>query len=58
MKFDVKKFTEHAIRVLKLTKKPKKQEFLMVAKITGIGILIIGLIGYIMRTIGILVGFI
>ena len=33
------------VRVLKLTRKPKKEEFIMVAKVTGIGIIVIGLIG-------------
>jgi len=33
------------LRVLKLTRKPKKDEFLMVAKVTGIGIIAIGVLG-------------
>ncbi len=36
-----------AKRVLLVTKKPNKQEFLTIVKVTGIGILIIGLIGFI-----------
>ncbi len=38
-------------RVLKLSKKPKKSEFTMIAKITGIGIIIIGVVGFIIRLI-------
>lgn len=34
-------------RVIKLTKKPSKEEFLMIAKVTSVGILIIGLVGFI-----------
>jgi len=35
------------MRVLKLTKKPKKQEFTLVAKITGLGMVILGLLGFV-----------
>jgi protein transport protein SEC61 subunit gamma-like protein len=35
------------IRVLKLTKKPSREEFLTIAKVAGIGILSIGAIGFI-----------
>ncbi len=35
------------LRVLKLTKKPSREEFLMISKIAAIGILIIGTIGFI-----------
>lgn len=33
-------------RVLKITRKPDREEFTMSAKVTGIGILIIGTIGF------------
>lgn len=35
------------LRVLKLTKKPSREEFLTIAKVAGIGILVIGAIGFI-----------
>jgi protein transport protein SEC61 subunit gamma-like protein len=35
------------IRVLKLTKKPSREEFLTIAKVAGIGILTVGAIGFI-----------
>ena len=35
------------LRVLKLTKKPSREEFLTIAKVAGIGILAIGAIGFI-----------
>ena len=35
------------IRVLKLTKKPSREEFLTIAKVAGIGILAVGAIGFI-----------
>ncbi|MBW6517592.1 MAG: protein translocase SEC61 complex subunit gamma [ANME-2 cluster archaeon] len=34
-------------RILKLTRKPTREEFTMIAKVSGAGILIIGLIGFI-----------
>ncbi|MDY6777343.1 MAG: protein translocase SEC61 complex subunit gamma [Candidatus Nanohaloarchaea archaeon] len=39
-------------RVLKITKKPDREEFMMSAKVTGLGILLIGLIGFIIYLIG------
>ncbi len=33
-------------RVLKLARKPNKDEFTMIAKVAGAGILLIGLIGF------------
>ncbi|WP_394346227.1 protein translocase SEC61 complex subunit gamma [Methanolobus halotolerans] len=33
-------------RVLKLTKKPSREEFQMIAKVAGIGILAIGFVGF------------
>jgi protein transport protein SEC61 subunit gamma-like protein len=38
-------------RVIKLSRKPRKHEFVMVAKVTGIGIIVIGLIGFVIRMI-------
>lgn len=34
------------LRVLKLTKKPSREEFLMIAKVAGIGILVAGIVGF------------
>ncbi|MDF1557028.1 MAG: protein translocase SEC61 complex subunit gamma [ANME-2 cluster archaeon] len=34
-------------RILKLTRKPTREEFLMIAKVAGAGILIIGFVGFI-----------
>ena len=49
MKF--KSFIKECRRVLKVTKKPSQEEFKMIVKITGLGIIVIGLIGFII-TIG------
>jgi protein transport protein SEC61 subunit gamma-like protein len=35
------------LRVLKLTRKPTREEYTLIAKVAGAGILLIGLIGYI-----------
>ena len=38
-------------RVIKLSKKPKKNEFVMIAKVTGLGMIIIGVVGFVIRMI-------
>ncbi len=35
-------------RVLKITRKPDREEFTMSAKVTGVGILIVGTIGFLL----------
>ena len=39
-------FLKNCWRVLKITRKPSKEEYLLAVKITGIGIIVIGLIGF------------
>ncbi|WP_394295780.1 protein translocase SEC61 complex subunit gamma [Methanococcoides burtonii] len=34
------------LRVLKLSKKPSREEFLMISKVAGAGILVIGFVGF------------
>lgn len=36
---------------MRLSKKPTKDEFFVIAKITGLGILLIGLLGYVIESI-------
>ena len=43
----IKRFINEAIRVLRVTKKPNKDEYLTIVKVTGLGMLIIGAIGFI-----------
>ncbi|MBI5681464.1 MAG: protein translocase SEC61 complex subunit gamma [Methanobacterium sp.] len=50
------KFIRQCRRVLHVSKKPDREEFLNVAKITGIGIIIIGVIGFIISLIAQLIG--
>lgn len=47
----LKEFINECSRVLKVTKKPSKEEFSVIVKISGIGILVIGLIGFILEMI-------
>ena len=46
-----KSFVIESKRVFKLTKKPSKQEFLVISKVSAIGMLIIGFIGFIINMI-------
>ncbi|MBU0457335.1 MAG: protein translocase SEC61 complex subunit gamma [Nanoarchaeota archaeon] len=43
----VKRFIKETYRVLRITKKPSKNEFKSIVKVTGLGIAIIGAIGFI-----------
>ncbi|MEK6969418.1 MAG: protein translocase SEC61 complex subunit gamma [Nanoarchaeota archaeon] len=43
----VKRFIKETIRVLRITKKPNKEEYKSIVKVTGLGICIIGAIGFI-----------
>nr|WP_206203356.1 protein translocase SEC61 complex subunit gamma [Thermococcus sp. GR4] len=51
----LKNFFAELRRVLLVTKKPGWKEFKMAAKITGIGMILIGLIGLVIRMIGYLI---
>lgn len=46
-----KSFIIECKRVFKLTKKPSKEEFKIISKVSAIGILLIGLIGFIINMI-------
>lgn len=47
LKGRLKAFIKESGRVLRITKKPSKDEFLTILKVTAIGTVIIGLIGFI-----------
>ena len=51
----LKSFVGESRRVLMVTKKPGMKEFKMAAKITGIGMILIGLIGLVIRLFGYLI---
>ncbi|MCB9361945.1 protein translocase SEC61 complex subunit gamma [Candidatus Woesearchaeota archaeon] len=43
----IQHFFKEYYRVLRLTKKPTKNEYKSIVKVSGIGILVIGMIGFI-----------
>ena len=43
------------VRILKISRKPNKEEFMKVAKITAVGMLIVGVIGFLIQSINMLV---
>jgi protein transport protein SEC61 subunit gamma and related proteins len=43
----VKRFIKETVRVLRITKKPGRAEYTSIVKVTGLGIAIIGAIGFI-----------
>ena len=53
-KYKIKSFIGECLRVLKITKKPDAIEFKTIVKVSGLGILIIGLIGFVVQMIKLL----
>jgi len=49
--FNLKSFTSQCLRVWKLLKKPSKTEFTTVAKVSALGLGLIGLVGFIISII-------
>ncbi len=45
----VKEFVLESRRVLRITRKPDSEELKTIVKVSGIGILIIGLVGFLMQ---------
>ncbi len=43
----IKRFLKETNRVLRITKKPNKEEFKTAVKVTGLGAAVIGVIGFI-----------
>ena len=50
------KFIKDSKRVLKVSRKPDAKEYRDLAKITGIGVVIIGVIGFVIVLLGSLIG--
>tara|TARA_Y100000310_G_scaffold342056_1_gene443543 strand:+ start:534 stop:704 length:171 start_codon:yes stop_codon:yes gene_type:complete len=53
--FNIKSFFSQSVRVWKLLKKPSKTEFTTIAKVSALGLGVIGLLGFI---ISIIMGFV
>ncbi len=51
----IKSFLIECKRVLKITKKPSQDEFKTIVKMSGLGILLIGVIGFIIQIIAALI---
>lgn len=51
-KESVASFIKQCQRVLKVSRKPGREEYVNVAKVTGLGIIIIGVIGFVISIIG------
>lgn len=47
----LKSFIKESLRILKITKKPNREEFKVIVKISGIGILLIGFIGFVITIV-------
>jgi len=47
----LKSFYKECVRVFRITKKPTKEEFIAIVKVAGLGILVIGFIGFIVHII-------
>jgi protein transport protein SEC61 subunit gamma-like protein len=43
----MRKFLQNCRRTLQVAKRPDKSEYLQVAKITGLGILLVGFVGFV-----------
>ena len=52
--YKIKSFISECIRVLKVTKKPDAVEFKTIVKVSGLGILIIGLLGFVVQMLKLL----
>ena len=50
------KFIKDSKRVLKVSRKPDRKEYMELAKVTAIGVAIIGVIGFIIVLLGSLIG--
>ncbi len=61
MKFNkesIVQFMKMNQRVLRVAKRPDREEFINVAKITGLGIIVIGVVGFVISLIAQLLGYI
>jgi protein translocase SEC61 complex gamma subunit len=53
---NIKLLLENYWRVLRLTKKPSMSDYTFIAKICAIGMLIVGVIGFAMYLVAVLIG--
>jgi protein transport protein SEC61 subunit gamma-like protein len=53
-KTKAKSFIIQCVRVLKVTKKPDKEEYRTLVKVSGLGIAVIGMLGFLLHVIKVL----
>ena len=53
---DIDKFIKDSKRVLKVARKPDKTEYFELAKISALGVLVVGAIGFVIVLLGSLIG--
>ena len=53
---DIDKFIKDSKRVLKVSRKPDKEEYIELAKISALGVLVVGAIGFVIVLLGSLIG--
>jgi protein transport protein SEC61 subunit gamma-like protein len=51
----LKSFIVECARVLKVTKKPSKEEYKATVKVSGLGILAIGLLGFVIQLVSLFI---
>ncbi|MFC1691789.1 protein translocase SEC61 complex subunit gamma [Nanoarchaeota archaeon] len=51
----LKRFYYECVRVFKVTRKPSKLEFRTIVKVSGVGMIIIGMLGFLIQMIKILI---
>jgi protein transport protein SEC61 subunit gamma and related proteins len=57
VKVKLQRFIGQCARVLKITKRPNKDEYRMLVKVSGLGIAVIGLMGFLLHVIWTLLAF-
>lgn len=48
---EINSFIRRSVRVLKVSYRPRREEFWMIAKVTGLGMVLIGLAGFLITVI-------
>jgi protein transport protein SEC61 subunit gamma-like protein len=53
---NLKSFSRESVRVVKVTKKPNMENFNTIVKVSAMGMVVVGVIGFIISIIGTLLG--
>ncbi len=52
----MRKFLHNCKRVIQIAKKPDKTEYMLVVKVTGLGILLVGFVGFVILLLSQIIG--